>query len=858
MLKSLASITPTPRMIRYSLFLLTLLLIAAAGSLASLNLVQAQSANGVYDADGDRLIEVSNLEQLWSIHYDIDGNGRADSSSYIDSYAVGYPLGDNELVCDRSCNGYELARSLDFNDAGSYASGQVNADWTRGGGWTPIRNFGATFEGNGHTISNLYMDVTLQTNQENAGLFGWIDSSAVIRDVGLLDVEVTGVSRVGGLVGRNKGQVRYSYATGTVSGTGSLVGGLVGRNEGTVSQSYSTAGVTGSGANSDEVGGLVGWNVSTITESYATGAVTGDDWVGGLAGHNGFGTSVSGVISISYATGDVTGDYNVGGLVGGSFSTADKSNYRAFIRSSYATGSVTGTERVGGLVGRAGYCRLPGHRNRCSSFFDDEFFSTITGSYAIGAVAGNSNTGGLLGHGEYQPDDYILTVVADSYRNTDVQGHRGGWGTGKTTAELQAPTGRTGIYAGWSSRNWDFGDSSQYPALKADLNGDGTATAWEFGGQGRAAPPMPPGAAAITSVAPGPGSLTVSWRAPSGDASGITAYDLRHILTSADETVDANWTTLDDVWTGSGSLQYVLAGLAGGTQYGVQVRAVNSIGDGPWSDTATGTPAQPMVASATRSISPATVAPGGMVTVTITAANYGVFGEVTETLPAGFTYESSTHGLVTNPVDGNSQKVRFALPNLTEVEETTFSYTVTVSGVEGTHSFSGTLTDAEENDHTVGGDTEVTVGDALPGASVSHAGMDPAAPVRIGTAIPVSASFTEAVTGFTAGDVTVVNGTVGNFAAVAGGMVYTFEVTPDDIGQVTVDIAAGVAEDAEGNGNTAAEQLRLGIPYDDNRNGVIERREVIRAITDYLGDGNVERSHVIALINLYRSPLPGS
>ena len=45
------------------------------------------------------------------------------------------------------------------------------------------------------------MDVTLQTNQENAGLFGNTDSSAVIRDVGLLNVEVTGVSNVGGLVG---------------------------------------------------------------------------------------------------------------------------------------------------------------------------------------------------------------------------------------------------------------------------------------------------------------------------------------------------------------------------------------------------------------------------------------------------------------------------------------------------------------------------------------------------------------------------------------------------------------------------------------------------------------------------------
>ena len=243
----------------------------------------------------------------------------------------------------------------------------------------------------------------------------------------------------------------------------------------------------------------------------------------------------------------------------------------------------------------------------------------------------------------------------------------------------------------------------------------------------------------------------MSWQAPSGDASGIIAYDLRYILTSADEMVDANWTVVQDVWTGSGLLQSRLTGLTGGAQYDVQVRAVNSIGDGPWSATATGTPAQPAGASATRSFSSATVAPGGQVVVAITAANYGVLGDVIETLPAGFSYVSSTHGLVTHPFDGNSQKIRFTLVNLARAEEASFTYTVTASSVNGAHGFSGTLTDSDDNVHTVGGDTTVTVGDAPPGVSVSRAGTGPAAPVRIGTAIPVSVTFTKTVTGFTVG-----------------------------------------------------------------------------------------------------------
>ena len=36
----------------------------------------------------------------------------------------------------------------------------------------------------------------------------------------------------------------------------------------------------------------------------------------------------------------------------------------------------------------------------------------------------------------------------------------------KTTRELQAPTGPTGIYSTWNADWWDFGTRRQYPALK--------------------------------------------------------------------------------------------------------------------------------------------------------------------------------------------------------------------------------------------------------------------------------------------------------------------------------------------------------------------------------------------------------
>ena len=57
-----------------------------------------------------------------------------------------------------------------------------------------------------------------------------------------------------------------------------------------------------------------------------------------------------------------------------------------------------------------------------------------------------------------------------------------------------------------------------------------------------------PAAPTIDSVSPGDVQLTVAWTAPAGET-GITAYDVRHIKTSEDETTDSNWTVIDNAWT---------------------------------------------------------------------------------------------------------------------------------------------------------------------------------------------------------------------------------------------------------------------------------------------------------------------
>ncbi len=134
------------------------------------------------------------------------------------------------------------------------------------------------FDGNGHRISNLSFDFDFVSQ---VGLFGQLVPDAKVGQVGVEGVDLTGDEAVGGLVGRNRGDiVTKSYSGGSVSGR-RHIGGLVGYNSKTVSNSYSSASVTGDEA----VGGLVGYqHYGTVSRSYSSGAVSGEQNVGGLVG----------------------------------------------------------------------------------------------------------------------------------------------------------------------------------------------------------------------------------------------------------------------------------------------------------------------------------------------------------------------------------------------------------------------------------------------------------------------------------------------------------------------------------------------------------------------------------------------
>ena len=204
--------------------------------------------------------------------------------------------------------------------------------------WTPIgtdaNRFTGSFNGDSKTISNL--TITATTN--NQGMFGVIDVGGAVRNLGLLNMNITitgtGITHAGGIAGMNGGVVENCHTTGLITGV-RRVGGVVGQNGlenqagpgAVVRLSHSTATVT---ASEIVAGGVVGRNVfyGVIENCYSRGNVTAnlagtDVRAGGIAGYSGNGSDVSvgGSIRFCYATGNVstpnaTGTGWAGGIAG--------------------------------------------------------------------------------------------------------------------------------------------------------------------------------------------------------------------------------------------------------------------------------------------------------------------------------------------------------------------------------------------------------------------------------------------------------------------------------------------------------------------------------------------------------------
>ena len=195
--------------------------------------------------------------------------------------------------------------------------------------WTPIgtdydNSYKGTFDGGGHTITGL----TFTTNDEYAGLFGWLNRAGTVKNVVMEGVQITSNQiyggSIGGVVGYGWGTIENCSVSGSVSGT-VYVGGVVGvQIGGSITGCSSSATVKGM----VDVGGVAGQTNSsaTLTACYATGNVIIEmDPKKNIAGGSLVGMNAGSSLLACYATGNVTstgsstGYVHIGGFLGNNY-----------------------------------------------------------------------------------------------------------------------------------------------------------------------------------------------------------------------------------------------------------------------------------------------------------------------------------------------------------------------------------------------------------------------------------------------------------------------------------------------------------------------------------------------------------
>ena len=339
----------------------------------------------------------------------------------------------------------EIGKSDDYPLNGNYI---LTANIDLGGEekpWTPIGSgedhaFTGTFDGDGHTISGLYMNAQSAGNQTRGlGLFSYLGSDGTVKNL-TVEGEIAPKDHngyVGGIVGANYGKVSNCISDVDIKNTtgyaGATIGGVVGnansgstvencRYTGTIDVTYIDSTM--------EIGGVVGQaSGCTISNCENAGTVKSNIWTGGIVGSNNGGTISNcrnsgivalndlepragtggivgenyGVILDSYNAGTVTGGGCTGGVVG--FNVAEDSNSTSgTIENCYNAGTVSGSGDVGGV---AGY-------NKSSN----THAATVKSSYNTGNVTGSgdsSNAGGVIGVIE-------IGSVSDCYNTGNVTG----------------------------------------------------------------------------------------------------------------------------------------------------------------------------------------------------------------------------------------------------------------------------------------------------------------------------------------------------------------------------------------------------------------------------------------------------
>ena len=405
-----------------------------AGQGKTTELMQTEST--FTDAGWDFIDETDNgTDRIWIIDEDQDyprhtliGTGSQATPFLIRSRADFERFRMNALYWAQGLT-TRLAADIDLGDTIYTSEAPIAPDTSYYAGFQGT-DFDGTFDGDGHVVRNLQIDVEPYSGGF-LGLFGGTGLHGVIRNLGVVDCDLSG-GDPGGLVGRNMGLIEHCSVTGSVTGG-------------------DFSGYTGGLAAMSQVGRI------QYCHTNVTVSVDGGDYgIGGLVGNNSAGSD----IFRCYALGDVSGagaSEDVGGLVGTNY------GYCTIINS-YATGAVSGGDMVGGL---------------CGSNVDH---SQIDTCYAAGAVTDGTQIGGLVGFN----DDASAAMVNDDncFWDIDTSGQANSdGGTGRTTEQMK--TAGTFLDAGWDLITlWSIEEDQTYPLLRkysaCDTNYDGRVDLIDF------------------------------------------------------------------------------------------------------------------------------------------------------------------------------------------------------------------------------------------------------------------------------------------------------------------------------------------------------------------------------------------
>lgn len=244
---------------------------------------------------------------------------------------LGYTIESNGSYTVTSADGLmNIAKLVNGGKSDINITLNTDIDLT-GKDWTPIgtdydNSYKGTFDGGGHTITGL----TFTTNDEYAGLFGWLNRAGTVKNVVMEGVQITSNQiyggSIGGVVGSGWGTIENCSVSGSVSGT-VYVGGVVGvQIGGSITGCSSSATVKGT----VDVGGVAGQTNSsaTLTACYATGNVTLEiAHKKNIAGGGLVGMNAGSSLLACYATGNVTstgsstGYVHIGGFLGDNYNT---------------------------------------------------------------------------------------------------------------------------------------------------------------------------------------------------------------------------------------------------------------------------------------------------------------------------------------------------------------------------------------------------------------------------------------------------------------------------------------------------------------------------------------------------------